>query len=198
MAEAGGGDGLVRSVACVLGASAVAAACGAAPLHASADWERGVDLRPTKTFSIARSPWIPKELTPEQASLLSIVETTAKRELVEKGYQEAPPGQARLIATTYFIKRKRADVIDASVYCGAYDVQVTGGTFVPPGLVGSCEESYISKHDEGTLLIDMYDTELDELVWHGWASAEIPEPGSWLTPQLVERATIDILAKFPP
>jgi len=182
----------------VLGASAFAAACGATPLHASADWERGADLGPSKTFCVARSPWIPKDLTPEQASLLSIVETTARRELVSKGYREAPPEQAQLIATTYFIKRKRANVIDASVYCGAYDVEVTAGTFVPPGLVGSCEESYISKHDEGTLLIDMYDAELDELVWHGWASAELPEQGSWLTPQLVERATIDILAKFPP
>lgn len=198
MAPAVGMDGFVRSVACVLGASALVAACGAAPLHASADWERGADLAPSKTFSVVRSPWIPKELTQEQASLLAIAETTAKRELVEKGYREAPPGEARLIATTYFIKRKRANVIDGSVYCGAYDVEVTAGTIVPPGLVGSCEESYISKHEEGTLLIDMYDAELDELVWHGWASADLPEQGSWLTPQLVERATIDILAKFPP
>ena len=198
MAVAERADGFVRWIACVLGTSALAAACGAAPLHASADWERGVDMGPSKTFCIARSPWIPKELTTEQASLLSIAETTAKRELTQKGYREVPAEQAQLIATTYFIKRKRANVVEASVYCGGYDVEVKSGTVVPPGLVGSCEESYISKHEEGTLLIDMYDAELNELVWHGWASADLPEPGSWLTPQLVERATIDILAKFPP
>ena len=179
----------------------VASACGTAPMHAAADWERGADLKPSKTFTVARSPFLPKELTPEQAALLAIVENTTKEELSKKGYREAAADQADLIATPSFIKRKRSDIVDASLYCGSYDVKVTQGTLAPPAtaLEGTCEETYITQYDEGTLLIDMYDTKLSELVWHGWASAELPKAGSSVTPQqFVERATVDILAKFPP
>jgi hypothetical protein len=175
--------------------------CGAAPMHAAADWEPGADLEPSKSFAVARSPFLPKELTPEQSTLLAIVENTTKEELRRKGYHEAPADQADLIATPSFIKRKRSDIVDASLYCGAYDVKVTQGTLAPPApaLQGTCEETYITQYDEGTLLIDMYDTKLSELVWHGWASAEVPKADSGVTPQqFLERATVDILAKFPP
>ena len=109
------------------------AGCGAAqPMHAAADWEHGADLKPSKTFAIARSPFLPKELTAEQAALLAIVENTTKSELSNKGYHEAPADQADLIATPSFIKRKRSDTVDASLYCGSYDVKVTQGTLAPP------------------------------------------------------------------
>jgi hypothetical protein len=189
------------STASALAGLVVAWGCGTAPMHAAADWERGANLEPSKTFAVARSPFLPKELTTEQAALLAIVENTTKNELTKKGYHEAAADQADLIATPSFIKRKRSDTVDASLYCGSYDVKVTQGTLAPPAtaLQGTCEETYITQYDEGTLLIDMYDTKLSELVWHGWASAEMPQAGSSVTPQqFVERATVDILNKFPP
>lgn len=191
----------VMGIASALAGLLVTWGCGTAPMHAAADWERGADLKPSKSFAVARSPFLPKELTPEQAALLAIVENTTKAELRRKGYHEAAADQADLIATPSFIKRKRSDIVDASLYCGSYDVKVTQGTLAPPApaLEGTCEETYITQQDEGTLLIDMYDTKLSELVWHGWASAEMPKAGSGVTPQqFVERATIDILGKFPP
>jgi hypothetical protein len=187
--------------ASMLAALLLCSGCGARPLHAAADWERGADLEPSKTFAVARSPFLPKELTSEQAALLAIVENTTKDELNKKGYRETAAAQAQLIATPSFIKRKRSDTVDASLYCGSYDVKVMQGALSPPApaLEGTCEETYITQYDEGTLLIDMYDTQLSELVWHGWTSAELPKAGSSVTPQqLVARATIDILAKFPP
>src|SRR5689334_8977039 len=95
----------------------VAWGCGTTPMHAAADWERGAHLEPTKSFAVARSPFLPKELTPEQSALLAIVENTTKDELRRKGYHEAAADQADLIATPSFIKRKRSDVVDASLYC---------------------------------------------------------------------------------
>ena len=189
------GSRLVSSL--VLGACALG--CGAPPMHASADWERGVDFQADKTFCVERSPWIPKDLTPEQAALLEVAERTTKEQLVKKGYRESARDRARLVATPYFIKSKRDDVMLAATYCGAYDVKVTGKD-VPAGLAGSCEESYITQFDEGTLLVDLYDAKRDQLIWHGWTSTEWPKQRAQAanTPQLVERAMIDILAKFPP
>jgi hypothetical protein len=183
--------------ALVLGAGALG--CGAQPMQASADWERGVDFQSDKTFCVERSPWIPKDLTPEQAALLEVAERTTKEQLAKKGYRESPRDQARLVATPYFIKRKRDDVMVASTYCGAYDATVTGKD-IPAGLVGSCEESYITEFDEGTLLVDLYDAQRDQLIWHGWTSTEWPKQGAQAanTPTLVERAMIDILDRFPP
>jgi hypothetical protein len=47
-------------------------------------------------------------------------------------------------------------------------------------------------------MIDVYDTERKELVWHGWATAKKPKPDAPATAQLVQQATRDILERFPP
>jgi uncharacterized protein DUF4136 len=56
----------------------------------------------------------------------------------------------------------------------------------------------ISDVEEGVLLIDFYDTELKRLVWHGWATAKQPPPGTPHTPDRLAKATTEILDNFPP
>jgi hypothetical protein len=180
------------------GLLAAAPACGGgSPVRAAADWDRGVDLSPKKTFSVARSRLLPPNLTPEQEGLVSMVETLTKRTLAEKGYVEAPAASADLIATSHFMLRERLGV-KTYTCANYYQHEMYEAAVLPGGAVTPCQESAIAGFAEGTLMIDVYDTHLQELVWHGWASAPRPVPGSQDAQQVVQRATLDILDHFPP
>jgi hypothetical protein len=170
--------------------------CGAHIRTAASDWERGADLGPSKTFSIVRSPRM-SNLKPEQEALLALVEKTAKQELIQKGYKEAPVDTAQLVATPYVLSRERAEVTVLSYTCNQH-VYAQAGNVLPSYALPPCEESTISEIQEGILVIDVYDSARKELVWHGWASAERPKPGSSGTPALIEQATRNVLAIFPP
>lgn len=162
------------------------AACGT-PIRAASDWERGVDLSPSKTFSVARSPTLPSDLTPEQTRVVALVDDTIKRELEKKGYREAPADSAELVLMSNFAFRDRMRV--GSHACA---------DFAPNVSRSSCQQSTISNYDEATLLIDVYDGHSHELVWHGWATGERPKPDEEDTPELAKQATLDILEHFPP
>jgi len=136
-------------------------------------------------------------LKPEQEALLALVETTAKQELIQKGYKEAPVATAQLVATPYVLSRERAEVTVLSYTCNQH-VYAQAGNVLPSYALPPCEESTISEIQEGILVIDVYDSARKELVWHGWATAARPESGSSGTPALVAQATRDVLAIFPP
>jgi hypothetical protein len=177
--------------------SSLACSGNAPRMRAAADWDRSADLSPTKTFNVTRSKLLPPNLTPEQNSWVSIIEAATKRELVRKGYVEAPADTAELIATSHFMARERLGV--STYTCENYwRYEMYEGAVLPAGAVPPCQESAIASYEEGTLMIDVYDTRSKELVWHGWASAPRPQPGSKDTPALVEQATVDILDHFPP
>ncbi len=185
---------------CVLSGGLVASALGcggSTPVRAASDWDRSVDLEPTKTFSIARSKLLPPNLTPQQEALVGVIESTTRRELVKKGYVEAPTANAQLIATSHFLARQRLGV--TTYTCENYwQHEMYEGAVLPAGAVPPCQDSAISEFQEGVLIIDFYDVGRKELVWHGWAAGRRPEQGSSETAQLVERATVDILDRFPP
>lgn len=181
---------------CAFVAAASGLACGTA-VRASADWDRAADLAPSKTFSVARSPLLPKELTPEQVKLVEIVESTTRRELARKGYLERPLAQAQLVATSHFTTRDRARTTTTT--CDNYwEEAMYEGAMLPGGAVAPCQDTMITQFEESVLFIDIYDTRLQQLVWHGWATGQKPESGDSGTPELVQRATLDILERFPP
>jgi uncharacterized protein DUF4136 len=171
-------------------------ACGSA-VKASADWERGADLAPTKTFSVAHSPLLPKDLTPEQRDLVALVEATISKELTRKGYKEAAASDAQLVAMSHFERRERSSV--STFKCdNTWRYEMYEGAVLPAGAVAPCQDSMINKFEEGVLLIDIYDARLKELVWHGWAYGKRPDPASEKLAGIVQQATLDILERFPP
>ena len=184
--------------ALMLGGGLVTAGAGcSAPVRASADWERGADMSPSKTFSIGRSAELPEHLTPEQERLVKVVDDTIKSELARKGYREVPRNTAQLVATTHFASRERTNVNTYTCHNYWQDAMYEGAV-LPAGAVQSCQESELTKFEEGVLMIDVYDTERKELVWHGWATAKRPKPGASASADVVQQATLDILERFPP
>jgi len=128
---------------------------------------------------------------------VGMVETLTKNDLIDKGYVEAPTASADLIATSHFMVRERIGV--KTYTCENYwQHEMYEAAVLPGGAVAPCQESAIAGFAEGTLMIDIYDSHLQQLVWHGWASAPRPTPGTDEASAVVHRATLDILAHFPP
>src|SRR3954469_17363652 len=133
----------------LLGSGLVTASAGcSAPVRASADWERGVDLAPKKTFSVGRSAELPEHLTQEQERLVQLVDDTIKHELARKGYQEVPRSTAQLVATSHFANRERTNVNTYACHNYGQDAMYEGAA-LPAGAVQACQESELTKFEEG-------------------------------------------------
>ncbi|HEU5074669.1 MAG TPA: DUF4136 domain-containing protein [Polyangiaceae bacterium] len=177
---------------------ALAALLGCAAPAAFADWERGVDLSPGKTFALTKSAELPRDLDERQQALVALVNATIERELTRKGYTKAPLESAQLVVNFYVVRRMLEEVSVQSRDC-----YMSGRGELPPGTnwdsaAIACEESLVSEYQEGTLIIDVYDAARRELVWHGWKSRKSLPSDSPELPTVVEQATIDILSNFPP
>lgn len=177
---------------------ALAALLGCAAPAAFADWKRGVDLSPGKTFALTKSAKLPPDLAERQEALVALVNSTIERELTRKGYTKAPLESAQLVVNFYVVRRMLEEV---SVQ--PRDCYMSGRGELPPGTnwdsaAVACEESLVSEYQQSTLIIDVYDARRKELVWHGWKSRNsLPSDSSEL-PSVAEQSTVDILANFPP
>jgi len=188
--------GLLAGLAATLIAASTLIGC-AAPA-AFADWERGADLSPGKTFAVTKSAQLPVDLDEREKALVTLVNTAIERELTAKGYVKAPVESAQLVVNFYVIRRMLQEVSVQSRDC-----YMSGRGELPPGTnwdsaAIACEESLVSEYQEGTLIIDIYDAARKELVWHGWKSRKSLPSDSPELPGVVEQATVDILSNFPP
>jgi hypothetical protein len=169
----------------------------AAPV-AFADWERGADFAPGKTFAVTKSAELNADLDERQKSLVTLVNTTIERELTLKGFAKAPADTAQLVVNFYVVRRTRQEVKVESRLCYAGDRgELPPGTSWDSAAI-ACEESLVSEYEEGTLIIDVFDAKKQELVWHGWKSRKVLPPDSPELSKVVEQATVDILSIFPP
>lgn len=179
-------------------ALALCSLAGCAAPAAFADWERGADLSPGKTFAVTKSALLPTDLDEREKALVTIANTAIERELTQKGYTKAPVESAQLVVNFYVVRRTRQAVKVQSRECYARDQgELPPGTNWDSAAI-ACEESLVSEYQEGTLIIDIYDSTLKELVWHGWKSGEALPKDSPKLPGVVEQATVDILSNFPP
>lgn len=125
---------------------------GCSSLRFAADWDRGVDHRAYRTFTFAPTP--PSEKTGPEASNTAFLDRRIRRAVVaalgdeKKGLQPVEGGAPADLLVVYRLNLK--DVVNVYGY-GYY-----GGTSS-------------SSYREGTLVIDLIDRKLDDVVWRGWA-----------------------------
>lgn len=183
-----------------LGLGHLACAPAVAQFSPYADWERGADLEPGKTFVLARSPRLPETLGADQKRLALAVEATIKSELAKKGYQLAPAESAQLVVSFHALVRERQEVEVQPRDCLATsgELSVTAPAAQSQSMMLACEESIVTTVDEGTLIVDVFDAKTRTLLWHGWASGDAPDRSAPGTVDLVKRVTARILSRFPP
>jgi hypothetical protein len=125
-------------------------AAGCSSMHYAADWDRGTDFRGYETFEFAPTP--KEEQKGPEVSNKAFLDRRIRRAvtavLEEKGLRPAEPGGRAELLVVYWMNLR--DVVN--VY--SYGYYPSGSTY--------------SSYQEGTLVLDFVDRELDEVVWRGW------------------------------
>ncbi len=146
-------------------------------IQSHTDFDPQTDFAKYTTFSLAPTPENkPSGLVGYSAITARRIQENIKTSLESKGYRQATAS--------------KADMLVAFTVSGEPRTDIEG---YGPGWYGN---SYTEHYVLGTLVVNIYDARSKQLVWHGWASAEIfdPSDGEKAEPQAVQA----ILKKFPP
>lgn len=172
----------IRHLILGLGFAAAAAGCGASISH-HADYEHTVSFDEYQTFYVGEfDPEPPAGLDARREppeGVVDAVHDTITAELEAKGMAAADETSADLIIN-----------INGGGRSAARTVAAAGGAANP------FEGSYVERYREGTLIIDIRDRENNMLVWHGWATAAVPDEGA--DTDTIREAVVKILSGYPP
>jgi hypothetical protein len=153
-------------------------AAGCSSMHYAADWDHGTEFRKYETFEFAPTP--KEDKTGPEVSNKVFLDRRIKRAVTEtlekKGIRPAEAGARGQLIVVYWMNLR--DVVDVYTY-GYY----------PSGATSS-------SYKEGTLVLDLVDRELDEVVWRGWVGgmkAEIRH-----SEEQIFHVVGKILRSFPP
>jgi len=130
-----------------------------------------------QTFSLTPAPEKkPKGLVGYSAITARRIQENIKTALESKGYQQVSASKAEMMVAFSVSGEPRIDVVGYG-----------------PGWYGN---TYTQHYVEGSLVINIYDARSKQLIWHGWATAELfdPSEGQKAGPKAVQA----ILKKFPP
>lgn len=130
---------------------------GCSSVHVRTDYDRDADFSAYHTYS-----WLPHSEKGHKLMRNKMVRrevvAAVNREMKESGFREVSRQEADLLITYYIGARNRVDVTRYGYRYGRW------GRIHP-------RRMSVHSYKEGTLIVDLVDTETRELVWRGWASS---------------------------
>ncbi|MFQ5751206.1 MAG: DUF4136 domain-containing protein [bacterium] len=147
------------------------------------DYDREVNFNRYKTFK-----WMPESAkdrrnTVAKNSLLDKrIRRAVERELSAKGYEIQETGKADALLAYHTAIRQKVDV--TSMGYGYWRRWPRGRTV------------HVHRYKEGTLILDIVDPQLKQLVWRGWAIGVIGHIEE--SEKKINESVVKILEKYPP
>lgn len=161
---------------------------GCATFRVQTDYDPAVDFARLRTYAWqARAPRTDADPRVHNDLLDGRVRAAVDRVLQARGYQPAGDADADFRVAYIVTIEPRTDIhtIPVSYGWGWWGVMAT--------------ETYVDQYEQGTLLLDVIDTDSNKLIWRGSAAARVVEDR---TPeqrtQRVNEAVEKILERFPP
>jgi hypothetical protein len=154
------------------------------------------DYNPQADFSrYSTYAWLPAPQTGDprvdNAILEGRIKTAVDQTLAERGYGQVAADQATFWVGYHLSIEGQMDVTSVNSYYG----YGWGPWYYGP----SYQDTQVRYYDQGTLLIDIVDAQVKELVWRGTAEAEVQrEMNPEKRQQRVNEAVGKILDRFPP
>jgi hypothetical protein len=164
-----------------------------AGMQVTQDWDPDADFSGYRTFG-----WMPEEEARPQSQQLFTARVTAAVEntLTEKGLRLTSTDPDLLVAWDAATEGKQSMTTHGTAYGGGYGRYRRGRGGWGGGI--STSTTTVNEWTEGTLIIDLIDTRMDELVYRGTGQAKLHED---LSPEErtanVNEAVGKILEKFP-
>jgi hypothetical protein len=179
--------------AAIVGAAVLLAGCSAG-IKVTTDFDPQQDFSGYHTFVWAAPPQTgdPRLDSPlAQRRLEAAVEVV----LAEKGFQPATAtGEPDLILGYYVALDNKVDVQQVNSYYGGYYGWGRGAYWG-----AAYPSTTVRYYDQGTLILDVADAKLKQLVWRGTGQAEVhQESNPDRRQQRLEDAVRQIMKDFPP
>jgi hypothetical protein len=111
------------------------------------------------------------------------IRRAVESELSAKGYQLIEDGKSDFLVAFHTGVKNKVDVTTYGYRYGRW------GRYS-----GSVVE--VDRYKEGTLIVDIIDSNEKELVWRGWATGAVQNPDK--AQETISNAVTKLLAKFPP
>ena len=172
-------------------------ACATMRVHS--DYEPGAvgELEQYRAYA-----WLPEHSddspAPSQNPLVGErVRQAVDRELAGRGYRRVEPEQAEFMIGWHASLTNKIEVEEINAYYG-YEWDPRFGPLGVGG-TGYDEPEEIREFAQGTLILDVVDSQADRLVWRGVAYAEInPDTSPAERQKRINEAAHQILERFPP
>lgn len=174
----------MRYAALFLGLLIVSGICGCASMSVSIDYDQDVDFTEYKTFDwIKQKPKVPPRRAFDAALFEKRLRSAVEDELMARGYERVNEGKPDLLVAYHIGAKNKVDV------------NTYGYRYGPRGRwVGRHVE--VHRYKEGTLIVDLVDGGMKQLVWRGTAVGAVYHPKD-MEARLLEAVT-ELFEKFPP
>jgi hypothetical protein len=157
------------------------------------DYDRAVNFEQYRSFAWVDAPERPYPDPFEDNTLLrKRVREAVQAEMVRRGFVSVPVEEADLLVTFHVVVQDR--VRSRGPGGGFFFVDRHAGHDGVGAVVGATNDVYSYK--EGTLILDLIDPYLEQLVWRGWGRNAVPTTD--IETNRVDLAVTQILTRFPP
>jgi hypothetical protein len=177
-------------LAVTVGCCVLVAACASGPTI-RADGDPSVDFTKYKTFGFFDQ--LSTDKSKYATMLTGRLKDATRAELGKRGYQEGPQPQLLVNFSTNVENRTEVQSTGTSASYGFYGYRA--GMYGAWG--GYPQDVYTTHYQQGTLAIDLVDSEKKQLVWQGVAQARLTQkmldnPGA-----AIGSVVADIFEKYP-
>jgi hypothetical protein len=162
-------------------------------LQVSSDYDRAASFSGYHSFSIMQR----EHKGTHNPLVVTRTEDAIRSELLARGYTQAPDPSKADFSVDFTIGSKERTDVDSypTPYVGAGWGWGSRGWW-GGGYWGS--DLDVRQYREGTLSIDVFDSNSHRPVWHGWASKELSRKDIEQSEAPIRKAVTAVLARFPP
>ncbi len=169
---------------------------GCSTVSVSADYDKKVDFRSYKTFTLL--PWNPHNDSIVSPFTKERILAALKNEMAKRGYIYEPDiKKAELGVNTFILTKEKTDYQVYSNYYGGYGYYY-GYPWAWYGPVGPAYNTSVQQRDyiEGTVIIDVFDTKQKKLIWQGIGVGEL-DPDKHVKEGKISKIISQIMYKYP-
>lgn len=152
------------------------------PISVKTDYDSEANFTNYKTYRWLKTP-DGKPMEAKNPLMAKRMRRAIESELSAKGYHLVEDEKPDFLVAFYSGVRNKVDVTTYGYRYGRWGRW--RGTAVA-----------VNRYKEGTLIIDIIDSNEKELVWRGWASGTVENPHN--AQETINKAVTKLLSKFPP
>jgi hypothetical protein len=147
------------------------------------DFDPDIDFTSYKTYDWLNIDSRQGESTYANVELVDQrIKRAVDEQLTDFGYIHADNGQPDFLVAYYTITNDKERAADYGYRYFGHSHRVN--------------DVQVYQYDQGTLIIDIVDTKLNQLIWRGWASQSLDNINP--TEDQIQKAVSQILGQFPP